>query len=68
LYKPFDTTKGNAGMGIGVYEARDFVVSSGGDLSVKSHPGKGTVFTVKLPSHFDGVHRQDASSVTGATP
>ena len=25
LFKPFQTTKGNAGMGIGVYESREYI-------------------------------------------
>lgn len=46
LFKPFDTTKGNAGMGIGVYESREIVRSFGGNMRVKSTLGKGT--TIKL--------------------
>lgn len=49
LFKPFDTTKGNAGMGIGVYEARQFVQQFGGKIKVKSQPGEGTQFTIELP-------------------
>lgn len=49
LFRPFDTTKGNAGMGIGVYEARDFVLGRGGDIEVESEPGVGTRFLIKLP-------------------
>ncbi len=49
LFKPFDTTKGNAGMGIGVYEARQFVQEYGGKINVRSEPGVGTSFTIKLP-------------------
>ncbi|NJA07879.1 PEP-CTERM system histidine kinase PrsK [Methylococcaceae bacterium WWC4] len=49
LFKPFDTTKGNAGMGIGAYEARDYVLKSGGQLQVDSTPGVGTTFTIYLP-------------------
>ena len=48
LFRPFETTKGNAGMGIGVYESREFVHSLGGHLEVKSEPGKGTLFTIRL--------------------
>ena len=66
LYKPFDTTKGNAGMGIGVYEARDFVISNGGEVDVTSHVGKGTVFRIWLPSDFDGAgHDDDKSMLMG---
>jgi len=49
LFRPFDTTKGNAGMGVGVYESREFVVAAGGDMDVKSAPGEGTLFRVRLP-------------------
>ena len=49
LFRPFDTTKGNAGMGIGVYEAREFVRAAGGRIEVSSRPGEGTVFTIRLP-------------------
>ena len=49
LFRPFMTTKGNAGMGIGAYESREFVLSQGGDLKVESTPGEGTRFTIRLP-------------------
>ena len=49
LFKPFDTTKGNAGMGIGVYEARDYIVKHSGSCDVESKLGEGTTFTIKLP-------------------
>ncbi len=49
LFRPFDTTKGNAGMGIGVYESREFFRGRGGDVEVASTPGKGTVFRLILP-------------------
>jgi putative PEP-CTERM system histidine kinase len=49
LFKPFDTTKGNAGMGIGVYEAREYIREHGGSLDVKSCLGKGTTFDIQLP-------------------
>lgn len=49
LFRPFDTTKGNAGMGIGVYESRSFIWSQGGDLKVTSEEKVGTTFTISLP-------------------
>ena len=50
LFKPFDTTKGNAGMGIGMYESREFINQLGGEIQVESEPGKGTVVVICLPS------------------
>ena len=49
LFKPFDTTKGNAGMGIGVYEARDYIMKHDGSCIVESALGVGTTFIIKLP-------------------
>lgn len=49
LFKPFDTTKGNAGMGIGAYEARDYILKQGGTLNVDSQLGQGSTFILKLP-------------------
>ena len=56
LFKPFDTTKGNAGMGIGAYEAKDFILKNGGQLDVKSQPGHGTIFTLQLPLIIESVN------------
>ncbi len=50
LFRPFDTTKGNAGMGIGAFECREFVHQLGGSLSVDSKPGQGTTFHIELPN------------------
>ncbi len=48
LFRPFDSTKGADGMGIGAYQLRETVRSIGGDLSVESHPGEGTAITITL--------------------
>ncbi|MDH5799205.1 MAG: PEP-CTERM system histidine kinase PrsK [Gammaproteobacteria bacterium] len=52
LFKPFQTTKGNAGMGIGVYEAREYFRSLGGTMSVISEIDKGSSFTVVFPNNM----------------
>jgi putative PEP-CTERM system histidine kinase len=49
LFRPFDSTKGKSGMGIGVYEARDYVHKLGGDIEVISRVGEGTTFRISLP-------------------
>jgi putative PEP-CTERM system histidine kinase len=53
LFRPFETTKGNAGMGIGVYETREFIKSLKGKVSVKSRLNEGTTFTIKIPLEPD---------------
>ncbi len=49
LFKAFDTTKGNAGMGIGVFEAKQFIEGIAGILKVESIEGEGTTFIIDLP-------------------
>lgn len=49
LFRPFDSTKGSKGMGIGVYQVREYVQSIGGRVKVRSVPGQGTSFILRLP-------------------
>jgi putative PEP-CTERM system histidine kinase len=54
LFRPFDSTKGQGGMGIGAYESRDYVRELGGDIDVASQPGQGSTFLISLPGSWDG--------------
>ena len=49
LFRPFHSTKGSKGMGIGAYQARELARSVGGDVEVESRPGVGTLFSFILP-------------------
>jgi len=49
LFKPFESTKGLAGMGIGAYQARQYIRELGGNIEVTSEPGVGSCFSIKLP-------------------
>ncbi len=49
LFRPFDTTKGLTGMGIGAHEVRAFIEELGGRVDIDSEPGRGTVFGMSLP-------------------
>jgi signal transduction histidine kinase len=49
LFRPFDSTKGSKGMGIGAYQTREYVRQLGGEVEVQSSPGVGTRFLIKLP-------------------
>ncbi len=49
LFKPFTTTKGKSGMGIGAYETRDFVRGLGGEVEVISRVAEGTTFRMSIP-------------------
>ena len=52
LFKPFDTTKGLTGMGIGAYESREYIRSLGGELNVASKVGVGSEFRFQIPVQF----------------
>jgi putative PEP-CTERM system histidine kinase len=50
LFRPFDSTKGSKGMGIGAFQAREYLRSIGGEVDVQSAPGRGTRFCIRLPT------------------
>lgn len=47
LYKSFD--RNTAGKGMGLFMVKTQVEGLGGQIEVQSTPGKGTIFTIKLP-------------------
>jgi len=50
LFKPFESTKAT-GMGIGTYEAREYVRELGGRIEVETREAQGTIVRVVLPLH-----------------
>lgn len=52
LFKPFKSTKRN-GLGIGLYQCKSIVEAHEGSIEVKSTPGAGTSFSIKLPAHLE---------------
>lgn len=65
LFKPFDTTKGKGGMGIGVYESLHVVAGLGGRLTVRSTPGVGSTFRIELPIMQPSLYEGETSVVIG---
>ncbi len=53
LFRPFVSTKGEGNMGVGVYEARQFLRQMGGDIEVRSNEGEGTRFIMRMPVHSE---------------
>jgi putative PEP-CTERM system histidine kinase len=49
LFKPFESTKGLTGMGIGAYQAREYVRNVGGNIDVTSEPDVGSCFSIRFP-------------------
>ena len=49
VFEPFFTTKMDVGSGLGLSSAYAAISQWGGDIGVKSEPGKGATFTMRLP-------------------
>lgn len=49
LFRPFATTKGHRGTGLGLYISRQIAREAGGDLALVSPPGRGARFSLSLP-------------------
>jgi hypothetical protein len=49
LFQPFQSTK-KKGLGIGLYQCKTIVEAHGGWIDVESEPGKGSTFSVNLPT------------------
>jgi signal transduction histidine kinase len=60
VFEPFFTTKKvGIGTGLGLYVSYFIVVENhGGNMSVKSQPGKGTTFLIRLPIKEQHQHRR----------
>jgi signal transduction histidine kinase len=66
LFKPFDTTKGSKGMGIGAYQVREYVKSLGGRIQVHSQPGEGSAITLLLPLAEPPEIGQESTEASGS--
>jgi putative PEP-CTERM system histidine kinase len=64
LFKPFESTKGLTGMGIGAYQAREYVRNVGGNIDVTSEPDVGSCFSIRFPLARAG----SAGAVPAETP
>ena len=67
LFKPFRTTK-PGGLGLGLYQCREYARELGGDVTVVSSPGAGTTVRVVLPGDRAGDRAGDLAGDEAATP
>lgn len=65
LFRPFFTTK-KFGIGLGLTTAQAIIHNHGGQITVESRVGEGSVFTVVLPVYEPGVELKTVS--TGVEP
>jgi PAS domain S-box-containing protein len=61
LFKDLVSTKGSAGTGLGLLTSKKVAAEHGGTIMVRSEPGKGSVFTVKLPIRLPNAARVEQS-------
>jgi CheY-like chemotaxis protein len=68
IFDPFFTTKREKGKGFGLSGAYAIVDRHGGEITVESEVGKGTVFTVWLPAASEAVAPPSAPARPAAPP
>jgi signal transduction histidine kinase len=64
LFTPFFSSKGDKGTGLGLFIANKIVEQHGGEITVSSAPGRGSLFRVSLPA----VSRAAAPENRGGRP
>ena len=70
LFRPFATTKGRRGTGLGLYISRQIAREAGGDLVMAAPPGFGARFVLTLPVATAALHSPapDPTSVPSPQP
>ncbi|MGV8074840.1 MAG: ATP-binding protein [Syntrophobacteraceae bacterium] len=65
IFDPFYTTKGVGNSGLGLSVSWSLIVRCGGEVHVKSKPGKGTAFVIRMPKaevQMKGSEQTDATA------
>ncbi len=66
--EPFFTTKGNQGSGLGLAMIYGIIQRLGGTLEIKTQPGRGTKFIVRLPTYHTVKVDEIAKPDSGCEP
>ncbi len=61
LFRPFVSSKKGRGTGLGLPVSQKILNEHGGRITVASHPGKGSLFTLELPAVLPGTGRDTAA-------
>jgi len=65
LFEPFHSTKGGDHAGLGLAICREILQTLGADITVESHEGQGTVFTLRFPLAAPEDEARDAALLGG---
>jgi len=68
LFRPFATTKGRRGTGLGLYISRQIAREAGGDLTLTSPPGFGARFVLSLPLALAQASAPDSATSQAPAP
>src|SRR5437867_11671228 len=68
LFRPFATTKGRRGTGLGLHISRQIARAAGGDLTLTSPPGFGARFVLSLPLALASAPDSAMPTATAAAP
>ena len=68
LFRPFATTKGRRGTGLGLYISRQIAREAGGDLTLTSPPGFGARFVLSLPLALAQASAPDSATSLAPAP
>jgi signal transduction histidine kinase len=68
IFRPFVSTKGARGTGLGLAVSRKILREHGGDIVVSSEVGKGSVFALRLPWRSTGMTQEHNTLVPGRPP
>jgi PAS domain S-box-containing protein len=60
VFQPFFTTKGPSSSGLGLSVSYGIIHRHGGSIQVKSKPGKGTAFTIRIPVSLEALDESEA--------
>ena len=67
VFEPFFTTKSDSGSGLGLSIVYGFIRQSGGEIELRSAPGKGTTFILHLPTHARELDESTSSAEESAS-
>ena len=68
VFEPFFTTKRDVGSGLGLSTAYAAVTRWGGEMSVESTPGEGTLFSIWLPAWTEAEAEAEDAEAAGTGP